>query len=307
MHPVAVKFEAIAYRKLSKYSLRRVATEYGVSKSVLGQWCAKRRDVSPMPLAPRACKRRKIADRVRQLMEIDPHLTAVELIREFAKDGTHVSEATISRCRKSLKLSYKVAKLSQARQPADANHPFFQGNPYHRAIAVDESRFVFSDTSRRGWAKRGQLVDTVKRMNKTSLSLILAIDSNGVVGWKTSKSAFNMASYAKFIRSLPTHRTIISDNVSFHKSDPVKDVAAHRNLDLVYTPPYSPWFNPTEFAFSKVKNAYRRARLKGSSNLVNDIRSAIGRLTPDDCSNFFSHARRCVDFELSRRVHEAAA
>jgi transposase len=307
MHPVAVKFEAIAYRKLSKFSLRRVAIEYGVSKSVLGQWCAKRGDTPPSPPAPRACKRRMIADRVRQLMESDPHLTAVELIQELATDGTHVSEATISRCRKSLKLSYKVAKLSQARQPADAGHPFFQGDPYHRAIAVDESRFVFSDTSRRGWAKRGQLVDTVKRMNKDSVSLILAIDSNGVVGWKTSKKPFNKISYAKFIQSLPTHRTIISDNVPFHKSDPVREVASHRNLDLVFTPPYSPWFNPTEFAFSKVKNAYRRARLKGSSNLVNDVRSAIGRLTADDCSNFFRHARRCVDFELSRRVQGGAA
>lgn len=51
---------------------------------------------------------------------------------------------------------------------------------------------------------------------------------------------------------------ILLDNVRFHHSLCVKELAKQRQWDLLYTPPYSPWFNPVEGVFSVVKRAYYR-------------------------------------------------
>jgi transposase len=44
----------------------------------------------------------------------------------------------------------------------------------------------------------------------------------------------------------PTDTVIILDNVAFHHSNKVKTLAASRGWELLYNPPYSPWFNPIE-------------------------------------------------------------
>lgn len=48
------------------------------------------------------------------------------------------------------------------------------------------------------------------------------------------------------------------DNVRFHHSHKVKHLAAARNWDILYVPPYSPIFNPIEGVFSIVKRHYQR-------------------------------------------------
>lgn len=52
--------------------------------------------------------------------------------------------------------------------------------------------------------------------------------------------------------------TLIMDNVRFHHSHKVKDLADQKGLRIVYTPPYSPDFNPIENVFSYVKAIWRR-------------------------------------------------
>ena len=55
---------------------------------------------------------------------------------------------------------------------------------------------------------------------------------------------------------LPHGAVILLDNVCFHHANVVKQLALSRQWTLLYTPPYSPWFNPIEGVFSVVKRAY---------------------------------------------------
>jgi transposase len=69
-------------------------------------------------------------------------------------------------------------------------------------------------------------------------------------------------------------------------SKSVKDAALHRELNLVYTPPYQPDFNPDENAFSVIKSHTRR--------FDNSISESITLLTSDKISCFYEHSRNFI-------------
>ena len=46
------------------------------------------------------------------------------------------------------------------------------------------------------------------------------------------------------------------DNVRFHHSKDVLEYFKSRNIDILFVPPYSPWFNPIENAFSLIKKHF---------------------------------------------------
>jgi hypothetical protein len=51
------------------------------------------------------------------------------------------------------------------------------------------------------------------------------------------------------------------DNISFHKSDKVKNLARAKGIKILFTPPYSPECNPIENFFALVKHDVRHELL----------------------------------------------
>ena len=238
-----------------------------------------------------------------KLVDADPFASTMQLVRRVSVDiGTSVSLSTIARSRRRMGYKFKIAARSQEHQRADPSHPFFSTDRvYDGAIAIDESSFISSDRPRRGWARRNKKVPKSPPTKRTRISLLLAIDQEGIVAMDHKRGAYNSASYAEFVSGLPEDRALIADNVAFHKSKLVKGVAKTRRQTLCYTPPYCPWFNPVEFAFSVSKAAYRRARLNGSEDFVGEALDSVRtRVTPEKCKMFFRHASDNVKSELLR-------
>jgi transposase len=77
---------------------------------------------------------------------------------------------------------------------------------------------------------------------------------------------------------LPQNTVILLDNVRFHHSKVCKEVAIRKGFELLYVPPYSPWFNPIEGIFSIVKREF----YKGSS-----IDASFDKVTESHCNAFF--------------------
>jgi transposase len=90
------------------------------------------------------------------------------------------------------------------------------------------------------------------------------------------------------------------DNASIHKAAVVREAAREMNLELVYTPPYCPWFNPVEHAFSVTKSCYRRARVLSTRPFEEDVAASLTRLTPDICSGCFDGGRNARQNEVTR-------
>lgn len=303
-----IRYQAIVHYKHFGKSLRQVARIYNVSKSSVGRWVNGDGDCVKLM---RRRRRRKPSGRdieatVRATLDANPFATATDIIRRIADTmNTVVSESTISRCRRSCGYRYKRAQRCQATEAVDDSHPFMACNPYDGAITLDESSFVSSDRPVKGWARGSARVPKAAPRRRSRISLLLAIDATGVVAFEIRKGAFNAASYSDFLSKLPPGRDVIADNCSIHKSGAARRAAADLNLRLLFTPPYCPWFNPTEFAFSKTKAAYRRARLAGSEDFVSDVREAVEEITPADCAAFFEHARRVRQIELDKPRGEA--
>jgi transposase len=244
---------------------------------------------------------RTIGDAVEAAMAANPYLTAIDLIGHVARTiGTNVSESTISRCRRSRGLRYKRVQRAQHVEDVDPSHPFMANDVYDGAITLDEASFVSIDRPTRGWAKGSERVGKGAPRGRSRISLLLAIDAGGVVAYDIRKGSFNSDMYAEFLKRLPPGRTLIMDNCSIHRSAVAKSAAEGRGQTLVFTPPYSPWFNPTEFIFSKTKAAYRRARLDGRTDFVVDVVSALATVSAADCAGCFNHSRRVRLAELEK-------
>jgi transposase len=99
--------------------------------------------------------------------------------------------------------------------------------------------------------------------------------------------------FAKFLESLPPGRPVILDNAAIHRSRIVRDTAIDRNIKLTFIPPYSPWFNPIEFAFSEVKRSTRRAMVGNSLDELSRV--VRKRLAQGVAANaYFEHCTRIL-------------
>lgn len=303
MHSLATKLKAIVHYTHFEASIRAVARKYGVSKSTIARWVHEdtqeltcQRGQHRRAPKPRACIRGAIQETIRTCLEQNPFVTAHELVDVVSScNNVLVSLSTIARARKALGFRYKLASRSQTHQSTPPGHAFMsEQEVYKDAIALDESSFVNNDTPRRGWAQGSQHVPKPAPKNRQRVSLILAISRDGVVGRQLRTGSFNAQTFASFLQTLPANKRVIADNVSFHKSRCVKDVATERGQVLTYTPPYCPWFNPTEYAFSVTKNAYRKARWKGGHGFAGDVLRSVDNLDSSQCAAFFEHAENCV-------------
>ncbi len=298
-----IRYQAIVHYKRFGGTMRRVAKEYGVSKSSVCRWVNLDSGCLDAKRARRARRSlvRDIGDAVDVAMAANHHMTAIDLIRHIRDTvGTVVSESTISRCRRSRGLRYKRVQRSQSSTDVDPSHPFMTSDVYDGAITLDESSFVSIDRPSRGWAKGSERVGKGAPKGRTRISLLLAIDANGVVAYDIRKGAYKSGTYAEFLKRLPPNRTVVMDNCSIHRSGLAKAAASSRGQTLAFTPPYCPWFNPTEFIFAKTKVAYRKARLRGSVDFVADVVDALATVTPADCAGCFEHSKRVRQHELEK-------
>ena len=243
----------------------------------------------------------QISSLVESCLSKNPFLTATDLIKEVqVQFGKLASEATVSRCRRHVGYKYKMATRTHEHQRVSPSHPFLLANKYPDAIAIDEASFVSCDRPRRGWAKFSSRVPKHPPKQRNRISLLLAIDTSGVVTFEIKKGAFNKESYSSFQQKLPSDRTLILDNVAFHKSHVTKEAELKRNIELVYIPPYCPWFNPVECAFSVAKATYRKSRSHDHPDFVSDVVSCLQKITSEDCQSFFSHSARLRQNEIEK-------
>lgn len=90
---------------------------------------------------------------------------------------------------------------------------------------------------------------------------------------------------------VPTLRpgdVVIMDNLSVHKRPAVRTAIEAEGARLMFLPPYSPDFNPIEFAFSKLKALLRAAAERTKDALWDAVAWAIDKITPQDSANMFT-------------------
>ena len=81
----------------------------------------------------------------------------------------------------------------------------------------------------------------------------------------------------------------LMDNLSAHKQPAVEAAIRAVGATIIFTPPYSPDFNPNENFFLKLKAYLRKVQARTKSDLDAAIVTCCATLTRKECENFFLH------------------
>lgn len=95
---------------------------------------------------------------------------------------------------------------------------------------------------------------------------------------------------------------IVMDNASIHKTQAVLDaIIKNHGHTALFLPPYSPFLNPIEECWAKIKAEVRKTPLKGKENLALRIQEAAQTVTAKDCQGWVRHSQmffgKCLDME----------
>ena len=169
----------------------------------------------------------------------------------------------------------------------------------------DESGFNSRDcTCRYGHSERGTRCVEVERYTKTSnLTLNMLIGMDGVKYANTLHGASDTDTFLQFFAeaaeadsdsgpALAAGDIVVVDNapIHHHRARHVLSLFLQNiGIQLVYTPRYSPEFNPAEFSFGYIKTLLRGSNFKNlvHSNLEVAIYRAIQTITAADARSFF--------------------
>lgn len=148
-------------------------------------------------------------------------------------------------------------------------------------VSLDETSFGRNGRVCYGYAPKGEqlrVMRTVSRMTTTSSLVVSSCES--IIKRQEVQGSFNTLLFSSFLESLQLDQgtVILLDNVAFHHSKLAKQVADAKGFILLFTPPYSPWFNPIEGIFSIVKREFYKH---------GTIEKAYQSVTEAHCKAFF--------------------
>ena len=84
-------------------------------------------------------------------------------------------------------------------------------------------------------------------------------------------------------------QVVVMDNLSAHKVEGVRQRIEAARAELLYLPPYSPDFNPSEKAWSKIKQQLRSAKSRTVEILEETIALALRTISAQNAKAWFSH------------------
>jgi transposase len=108
-------------------------------------------------------------------------------------------------------------------------------------------------------------------------------------GW-VNKEVFETFVESCLVPMLVPGDLVFVDGLRAHKSKRTRELIEAADAELHFLPPYSPFFNPIEECWSKVKNELRKSAARTNEALQAAIAQAIETVTAKDAQAWFKHA-----------------
>lgn len=197
---------------------------------------------------------------------------------------------------------------------------------FFRSVFVDEAGFNRSMNRGYGWSRKGTRCNVRTPTSKgENISIIGAISAVGILnlasrvpvadknrpvpiapvdcGGGTTTNTFR-----SFIISLldimdgmnMVGYNIIADNCQIHKHGELVKMIRDRGYRLVFLPRYSPFLNPIEEFWSRLKFCYKTN--KGTDGVVSRVEAASEEISVDNIHSWINHAisyfPRCIQKEI---------
>jgi transposase len=106
----------------------------------------------------------------------------------------------------------------------------------------------------------------------------------------TSTDVFEAFVTHELVPNLRPNDIVVIDNLSAHKGPEVRRLIEAAGCELMFTPAYSPDFNPIEEAWAKLKDIIRRAQTRTRDAFDRAVANAIDQVRKTDISAWFRYA-----------------
>ena len=137
---------------------------------------------------------------------------------------------------------------------------------------------------------RGSNTTTIGALSLTQMQAAFVFEG------ATDKLAFMTFITQVLVPTLQPGQIVVMDNLGAHRVKAVRQAIQAAGCALVFTPPYSPEFNPIEECWSKVKTILRTIGATTKESLRSAISAALTSITPPDITGWFIHAGYRVRF-----------
>jgi transposase len=130
-------------------------------------------------------------------------------------------------------------------------------------LAQDESAFV-SDVSQYNWSLKGKKSIYKGYRYGTRINCFGSLNINNgniILTQETRGNSQTMINHLEVVRKhYPMKKKLIifTDNASWHKTKKVTQYCEENNIELWFTPPYAPEFNPIERVWSFIKSIVKK-------------------------------------------------
>ena len=278
-------------------NVRKVESLTNISKSTISRWnksiLPAKRKTKIIILTP------LIIDIVTISLKLNPFFT-VKDIQMHINNTCNItcSYGLVRNIMKQMNLSYKKPKFINCPNKDNIKlkteifiNKFKSNLKDDITIAsIDEIGFSSKINPLFSWSTKGKpnyINITTPLKDRNNTSVCACITNKNKLYYSIQNNSFNKNSFLVFLKTLelPTNSIILLDNVRFHHSKMVYEYANTKNWILIFTPPYSPWFNPIENIFSVVKNYFRKRKnihdsfkIITKDNILNSILSVINKV-----------------------------
>ena len=239
------------YFKVKSY--RKAALTSGIPRSTLHGWVSKigtrivhGKRKHTLKSNPRFSH---LVDAVKDALSRTPCCTAQTILRTTT---SVYSTSTVYRAMKAAGYSCKNIHWRRSSTDPDARTKESFINHMRTVdvaswISLDEFSAISTDRPRQGWGKKGQKIYArLAPSRRHKSSGIVAIGAEGILACCVVKGAVNKSIFVDFMSSLSNGstsiqgRTILMDNIAFHKSKEIIQLCDRIGVDIQFTPPYTP-------------------------------------------------------------------
>lgn len=160
-------------------------------------------------------------------------------------------------------------------------------------VFLDETSLNTSMNRLYGRGKLGLRVNASSAYKrKSTITFIMAIRHEGLFSPCALNGALTGDAFAVYLEKfllpqLKPNDCVIMDNLPAHKVSAARKVFVDNKIQHLYLPPYSPDFNPIEFAFSPFKAHLRKVGANSIKDLENETVKAMDKITAEQCKNCY--------------------
>ena len=171
----------------------------------------------------------------------------------------------------------------------------------YRIIYLDETCFTRKTVANSEWALPGNNVAiNTKILDEPTLALLSGISlEKGQEHFKIFPKSVDVKKFKEYLEELRALNgtdkvCLFLDNLSSHTSKKSKSKMNELGFRYIFNLPYSPWYNPIEFTFAKVKRTFRALRAKKMTGIIQDsheslIVKAVRAINKKDVVNCVKH------------------